>query len=87
MSPQQLNGEHSTHRDDIYSLGATIRIAHQQTGILFGRYQSADLRTSRPSMIERRKELDIEPALVAPVWEDTVAACLKRCIAAPAISN
>src|SRR5215468_11599750 len=24
MSPQQLNGEHSTHLDDIYSLGATI---------------------------------------------------------------
>src|SRR5262249_3411079 len=24
MSPQQLNGDHSTHLDDIYSLGATI---------------------------------------------------------------
>src|SRR5438132_942916 len=29
-------------------------------------------------MTERRKELDIEPALVSQVWEDTVAACLAK---------
>src|SRR5205809_3188732 len=29
-------------------------------------------------MTERRKELDIKPALVPPVWEDTVAACLAK---------
>jgi serine/threonine-protein kinase len=29
-------------------------------------------------MTERRKELDIEPALVPQVWEDTVAACLAK---------
>src|SRR6266496_3134568 len=29
-------------------------------------------------MTERRKELDIEPALVSRVWEDTVAACLAK---------
>jgi TolB-like protein/Tfp pilus assembly protein PilF len=31
-----------------------------------------------PSMTERRKELDIEPAFIPPVWEDTVAACLAK---------
>src|SRR2546430_16694109 len=29
-------------------------------------------------MTERRKELDIEPALVPVIWEDTVAACLAK---------
>src|SRR6266404_3756790 len=29
-------------------------------------------------MTERRKELDIEPALVPQVWEDAVAACLAK---------
>src|SRR6266496_4756876 len=29
-------------------------------------------------MTERRKELDIEPALVSRVWEDAVAACLAK---------
>src|SRR5262249_41673662 len=31
-----------------------------------------------PSMAERRKEFNIEPALVAPVWENAVAACLAK---------
>src|SRR4029077_7137097 len=31
-----------------------------------------------PSMRERRKELDIEPALVPQIWEDAVAACLAK---------
>jgi len=29
-------------------------------------------------MTERRKELDIEPALVSQIWEDAVAACLAK---------
>src|SRR5438128_598748 len=29
-------------------------------------------------MTERRKELDIEPALVPQVWEDAIAACLAK---------
>ena len=29
-------------------------------------------------MTERRKELDIEPASVPPIWEETVAACLAK---------
>ncbi len=29
-------------------------------------------------MTERRKELDIEPALVPQLWEDAVAACLAK---------
>jgi TolB-like protein len=31
-----------------------------------------------PSMSERRKDLNIEPALVPPIWEETVAACLSK---------
>src|SRR4029077_20141348 len=31
-----------------------------------------------PSMTERRKEFNIEPAIVPPVWEETVAACLAK---------
>src|SRR5207237_4275133 len=31
-----------------------------------------------PSMTERRKDLNIEPALVPPLWEETVAACLAK---------
>ena len=29
-------------------------------------------------MTERRKELDIEPASVPPIWEQTIAACLAK---------
>src|SRR5438132_10241912 len=31
-----------------------------------------------PSMTERRKEFNIEPALLPPLWEETVAACLAK---------
>src|SRR5262249_21307184 len=31
-----------------------------------------------PSMTERRRELDIEPASVAKIWEDAVASCLAK---------
>src|SRR4030095_11287814 len=31
-----------------------------------------------PSMTERRKDLNIEPALLPAAWEETVAACLAK---------
>jgi serine/threonine protein kinase len=79
MSPQQLNGEHSTHCDDIYSLGATIyELLTSKPPFYSGNIDRQICERVAPSMTERRKEFNIEPALVAPVWEDTVAACLAK---------
>jgi serine/threonine protein kinase/Tfp pilus assembly protein PilF len=79
MGPQQLNGERCTHFDDIYSLGATIyELLTSKPPFYSGNIDRQICERVAPSMTERRKELDIEPAFVAPVWEDTVAACLAK---------
>src|SRR5436309_1025649 len=79
MSPQQLNGEHCTHLDDIYSLGATLyEVLTSKPPFYSGNIDRQICERVAPSMTQRRKELDIEPALVPPVWEDTVAACLAK---------
>src|SRR6478735_7219340 len=79
MSPQQLNGERGTHLDDIYSLGATIyELLTIKPPFYSGNIDRQICERVAPSMTERRKELDIEPALVPPIWEDTIAACLAK---------
>ncbi|HXO94293.1 MAG TPA: serine/threonine-protein kinase, partial [Candidatus Acidoferrum sp.] len=79
MSPQQLSGERGTHLDDIYSLGATIyELLTSKPPFYSGNIDRQICERIPPSMTERRKELDIEPASVAPAWEDTVAACLAK---------
>jgi serine/threonine protein kinase/Tfp pilus assembly protein PilF len=79
MSPQQLKGERGTHLDDIYSLGATVyELLASKPPFYTGNIDRQICERVAPSMTERRKELDIEPALVPPVWEDTVAACLAK---------
>src|SRR5258707_9335354 len=79
MSPQQLNGERTTHLDDIYSLGATIyELLTSKPPFYSGNIDRQICERVAPSMTERRKELDIEPALVPQVWEDAVAACLAK---------
>src|SRR5437899_1801488 len=79
MSPQQLSGEHCTHLDDIYSLGATIyELLTSKPPFYSGNIDRQIHERNAPSMTERRKELDIEPALVPQVWEDAVAACLAK---------
>src|SRR6266446_5201722 len=79
MSPQQLNGERCTHLDDIYSLGASIyELLTSKPPFYSGNIDRQICERVAPSMTERRKELDIEPAFVPPVWEDAVAACLAK---------
>src|SRR5881398_3442232 len=79
MSPQQLSGERGTHLDDIYSLGASIyELLTSRPPFYTGNIDRQICERVAPSMAERRKELDIEPAFVPPVWEDAVAACLAK---------
>jgi serine/threonine protein kinase/Tfp pilus assembly protein PilF len=79
MSPQQLDGEHGTHLDDIYSLGATLyESLASKPPFYSGNIDRQILERVAPSMTERRKEFNIEPAIVPPVWEETVAACLAK---------
>src|SRR5436853_447738 len=79
MSPQQLDGERGTHLDDIYSLGATLYdLLTSKPPFYSGNVDRQIHERSAPSMTERRKDLNIEPALVLQVWEDAVAACLAK---------
>src|SRR5216117_2833943 len=79
MSPQQLDGERGTHLDDIYSLGVTIYdLLTSKPPFYSGNIDRQIRERIAPSMSERRKEFNIEPALVPPVWEETVAACLAK---------
>ncbi len=79
MSPQQLNGERCTQLDDIYSLGASIyELLTSKPPFYSGNIDRQICERVAPSMTERRKELDIEPALVPPIWEEVVAGCLAK---------
>ena len=79
MSPQQLNGERGTHLDDIYSLGATIyELLTSKPPFYSGNIDRQICERVAPSMTERRKEFNIEPAFVPQIWEEAVAACLAK---------
>jgi len=79
MSPQQLDGERGTHLDDIYSLGATIYdLLTGKPPFYSGNIDRQIHERTAPSMTERRKEFNLEPALVPPIWEAAVAACLAK---------
>ncbi len=79
MSPQQLDGQRGTHLDDIYSLGASVyELLTSKPPFYSGNIDRQICERVAPSMTERLKELDIEPALVPQVWEDAVAACLAK---------
>src|SRR2546427_2959484 len=77
MSPQQLDGERSTHLDDIYSLGASVyELLTSKPPFYSGNIDRQICERVAPPMTERRKELDIEPAFVPKIWEEVVASCL-----------
>jgi serine/threonine protein kinase/Tfp pilus assembly protein PilF len=79
MSPQQLDGERGIHLDDIYSLGATIYdLLTGKPPFYSGNIDRQIHERVAPSMTERRKDLNIEPALVPSAWEETIAACLAK---------
>src|SRR5438105_884190 len=79
MSPQQLNGERCTHLDDIYSLGASIyELLTSKPPFYSGNIDRQIRERVPPSITQRRKELNIEPALVPQIWEDAVAVCLAK---------
>jgi serine/threonine protein kinase/Tfp pilus assembly protein PilF len=79
MSPQQLIGDRSTHLDDIYSLGATIyELLTSKPPFYSGNIDRQICERVAPSMTERRREFNIEPALVPQIWEGVVSACLAK---------
>jgi serine/threonine-protein kinase len=79
MSPQQLNGDRSTHLDDIYSLGVTIyELLASKPPFYSGNIDRQICERVAPSMTERRKEFNIEPASVPQIWEKAVAGCLAK---------
>jgi serine/threonine protein kinase/Tfp pilus assembly protein PilF len=79
MSPQQLNGELTTHSDDVYSLGATIyELLTSRPPFYSGNIDRQICERIPPSVRDRRKEFDIEPASVPQIWEEVVASCLAK---------
>jgi serine/threonine protein kinase/TolB-like protein len=79
MSPQQLAGERGSHLDDIYSLGASLyELLTSKPPFYSGNIDRQIHERIAPSMTERRKEFNIEPALLPSAWEETVAACLAK---------
>src|SRR5260370_20432425 len=79
MSQQQLAGESGTHLDDIYSLGATLYdLLTSKPPFYSGNIDRQIHERVPPSMTERRKDLNIEPAFMPAIWEEVVAACLQK---------
>jgi serine/threonine protein kinase len=79
MSPQQLSGERGTHLDDIYSLGASVyELLSSKPPFYSGNIDRQICERVAPSMTDRRKEFDIEPASVSRIWEEVIASCLAK---------
>ena len=79
MSPQQLDGEHTSPLDDVYSVGAVLYELLTSKPPFYRGQIDHQIR-SKPvvPIAERRSELGIEAPPVSPIWERTVAACLAK---------
>jgi serine/threonine protein kinase len=80
MSPQQLDGDHASPLDDIYSLGATIyELLTSKPPFYSGGIDKQIHEKTPPSVAQRRQELDIVSDKTIPAhWEETIAACLSK---------
>jgi hypothetical protein len=80
MSPQQLDGEHASPLDDIYSLGATIyELLTSKPPFYSGGIDKQIHEKTPPSVAQRRQELDIVSDKTIPAhWEETITACLSK---------
>jgi serine/threonine protein kinase len=79
MSPQQLDGEHTSPLDDIYSVGAVLyELLTSKPPFYRGQIDHQIRSKQIVPIAERRSELGIEAPPVPPIWERTVAACLAK---------
>jgi FKBP-type peptidyl-prolyl cis-trans isomerase len=79
MSPQQLDGERGTHLDDIYSLGASIyELLTSKPPFYSGDVSRQIHDRIAPSMMQRRRDLEIEGNPIPRNWEETIASCLEK---------